>query len=340
MNPFAALGLSADADEAQIKRAYAKLLRTNRPDDDPAGFQRLNEAYRQCLESVRRRAAAEVAAATDPAGCQHEDEPDGVAAPEPRTPPEPRMPPAPRPPPVPPAPRDGPTAPQPPAASAPFAPAAPKTPLSAAAPPAPEPTHPQAPAAPAGTPAPVAPGAPAAPVPTPPPAPAAAKTPRAPAGGAAQTAAAAAAGFDTKRFLDELYRHAETDSVAELERWLIKHPALYQFERKHALAPAVIAHLSARPPLYLPQLDALLRFFDLDSVHAHSAGLQARIVELRAQTRRRGVDLREIRFDPDPKPGKRGKHPIEIHAGTIVYLLLGLAIVVRIIAAWAGTGSA
>lgn len=47
--PFQVLGLSLDADERAIKRAYAQRLRTTRPDDDPAGFQRLNEIYQRCL---------------------------------------------------------------------------------------------------------------------------------------------------------------------------------------------------------------------------------------------------------------------------------------------------
>lgn len=46
---FTTLGLSRDADERAIKRAYAALLRVHRPDDDPAGFQRINEAYQDAL---------------------------------------------------------------------------------------------------------------------------------------------------------------------------------------------------------------------------------------------------------------------------------------------------
>ncbi|RDZ28128.1 J domain-containing protein [Lysobacter silvisoli] len=54
-NPFALLGLKRDADEAAIKRAYAQRLRQNRPDEDPAAFQALNEAYRRCLEIAANR---------------------------------------------------------------------------------------------------------------------------------------------------------------------------------------------------------------------------------------------------------------------------------------------
>lgn len=64
MNPFARLGLSEDADEAQIKRAYARELRGARPDQDPQAFQQLREAYAQCLQWLRAR--------TDPARAQRD----------------------------------------------------------------------------------------------------------------------------------------------------------------------------------------------------------------------------------------------------------------------------
>lgn len=53
--PYALLGISDDADERTIKRAYARLLKTTRPDEDPAGFQRLNEAYQAALSYQRHQ---------------------------------------------------------------------------------------------------------------------------------------------------------------------------------------------------------------------------------------------------------------------------------------------
>ncbi|WNW10347.1 DnaJ domain-containing protein [Pseudomonas sp. DTU_2021_1001937_2_SI_NGA_ILE_001] len=50
------LGVAADADERQIKRAYARLLKTHRPDEDPQAFQRLREAYERALDQARWRA--------------------------------------------------------------------------------------------------------------------------------------------------------------------------------------------------------------------------------------------------------------------------------------------
>lgn len=47
------LELSPEADERTIKRQYAKLLKINRPDEDPVAFQQLREAYEQALQRVR-----------------------------------------------------------------------------------------------------------------------------------------------------------------------------------------------------------------------------------------------------------------------------------------------
>lgn len=57
-SPFEFLGLGTDADLAAVKRAYARLLRTTRPDEDPAGFQRLHAAYQAASALVVQRASA------------------------------------------------------------------------------------------------------------------------------------------------------------------------------------------------------------------------------------------------------------------------------------------
>ena len=54
MGPFELLGVGENADEREIKRAYARLLKSTRPDDDPQGFQRLNEAYQAALAYARQ----------------------------------------------------------------------------------------------------------------------------------------------------------------------------------------------------------------------------------------------------------------------------------------------
>lgn len=59
MSHWQLLDLTPDADERSIKRAYARLLKTCRPDDDPEAFQRLREAYETSLAEVRWRADAD-----------------------------------------------------------------------------------------------------------------------------------------------------------------------------------------------------------------------------------------------------------------------------------------
>ena len=53
--PHDLLGILPIADEREIKRAYARLLKSHRPDEDPEGFQRVNQAYRSALDRLRNR---------------------------------------------------------------------------------------------------------------------------------------------------------------------------------------------------------------------------------------------------------------------------------------------
>ncbi|MBO9716397.1 MAG: J domain-containing protein [Pseudoxanthomonas sp.] len=55
MSPFQLLEVTPAADEREIKRAYARLLKRTRPDDDAVAFQRLQEAYARCLDIARNR---------------------------------------------------------------------------------------------------------------------------------------------------------------------------------------------------------------------------------------------------------------------------------------------
>ena len=47
--PWALLGIAPTRQARDIKRAYAARLKTVRPDDDPAGFQALRQAYEWAL---------------------------------------------------------------------------------------------------------------------------------------------------------------------------------------------------------------------------------------------------------------------------------------------------
>ncbi|MGX1174371.1 J domain-containing protein [Pseudomonas sp. R151218B TE3479] len=59
MSHWQMLGLAPDADERSIKRAYARLLKVHRPDENPDEFQRLRQAYEATLAEVQWRAQAD-----------------------------------------------------------------------------------------------------------------------------------------------------------------------------------------------------------------------------------------------------------------------------------------
>lgn len=56
MSHWKVLDLTPGADERSIKRAYARLLKIHRPDENPNEFQRLREAYEASLAESRWRA--------------------------------------------------------------------------------------------------------------------------------------------------------------------------------------------------------------------------------------------------------------------------------------------
>ena len=67
-SPLDWFGLPPEADEREIKRAYARRLRTVRPDEDPAGFQQLHEMYQRALAWQARAAMMAMAPDEDEAG--------------------------------------------------------------------------------------------------------------------------------------------------------------------------------------------------------------------------------------------------------------------------------
>jgi curved DNA-binding protein CbpA len=54
VNPFAVLGLDEDASDAAVRAAYLGAVRAHPPDRDPAGFQRIREAYDAIRDEDRR----------------------------------------------------------------------------------------------------------------------------------------------------------------------------------------------------------------------------------------------------------------------------------------------
>lgn len=58
MSAWQVLGIVPTDDEQAIRHAYAKLLKTTRPEDDPDGFMRLRRAYDNALQQARAGSAA------------------------------------------------------------------------------------------------------------------------------------------------------------------------------------------------------------------------------------------------------------------------------------------
>jgi len=74
MNIWTILGIRATANERDIKRAYARQLKTTRPEDNPQAFQDLRTAYETALQ-VARHAGED--------GFAHEEEEEQAHADEP-----------------------------------------------------------------------------------------------------------------------------------------------------------------------------------------------------------------------------------------------------------------
>lgn len=59
MNVWTLLDIRATSDEREIKRAYARRLKATRPEDDPAAFQALSDAYQMALRMAQHARAQE-----------------------------------------------------------------------------------------------------------------------------------------------------------------------------------------------------------------------------------------------------------------------------------------
>ncbi|AFT71848.1 RDD family protein [Alloalcanivorax dieselolei B5] len=66
MDPWRVLGLEATGDTRAVKRAYARLLKSTRPDEHPEQFQALHAAYKRALGLAEQRARAAAASDTEP----------------------------------------------------------------------------------------------------------------------------------------------------------------------------------------------------------------------------------------------------------------------------------
>ncbi|ARB46880.1 RDD family protein [Alloalcanivorax xenomutans] len=66
MDPWRVLGLEATEDTRAVKRAYARLLKSTRPDEHPQQFQALHAAYKRALGLAEQRSRAAAAGDTEP----------------------------------------------------------------------------------------------------------------------------------------------------------------------------------------------------------------------------------------------------------------------------------
>ncbi|HEX3026073.1 MAG TPA: hypothetical protein VHR42_02420, partial [Clostridia bacterium] len=57
MDCWRILGIEPASDAKTIKKAYARLLKANNPEDDAAGYQRIREAYDQAIAKTKKQAA-------------------------------------------------------------------------------------------------------------------------------------------------------------------------------------------------------------------------------------------------------------------------------------------
>lgn len=54
MDPYEILGVSPDADDDAVRKAYLDLVRRFSPDADPEAFKRVNKAYEQLKDEKSR----------------------------------------------------------------------------------------------------------------------------------------------------------------------------------------------------------------------------------------------------------------------------------------------
>lgn len=239
------LGIPLDADATAIKRAYARLLRTTRPDENAEAFQRLNTAYQMAL-SQAGRLAARLAAVPHMA-------PPSRALPE-RTAPMPTPPSDARP-----------TAAPQPIVAPPASPPAPLETLKSARPPAPEAPraleslHPPETIRSASAPASLEILKLAAP----------ALKPAAPSVETLQPAAprpvpTVDAAELAQRVVEEACR---AEGPQALAHWLASCPELWSFRVKQITGQLMLQRLLHKPqPMPMASLDVLLHFFDFDHV--------------------------------------------------------------------------
>lgn len=242
---YALLGIPVDADAITIKRAYARLLRTTRPDEDAAAFQRLNTAYQLALSQAGNRAAASVTGLPIVARPISESTPVPPSAAAPRATAVPHS-----------------EVHQPEASPPP----APQEVLKPSAPPPPSPPRTLEtlrPSSETGKPEPAL-----APLEILKPAASAPKPVARPIETLRPPAPKPAPAINAKELAERTIREASTAEEAQtLSRWLNHLPEFWSFQVKQVTGQLLLQRLLREPqPMTPANLDVLLRFFDLDHV--------------------------------------------------------------------------
>lgn len=279
------LGLPHDADERAIKRAYARLLREHRPDEDPVGFQALNEAYKTALTWARHRASTTPPPRREPVAMEDADSGEPGDPSVGQTAPAPTAPSASQPTELQREPPGGDldmlgrpgmpgVAPEPPA----------RTALTPDTPPSAPPTRPDRPpqVPPRHMPP---PGDPA---------------------GIARDALRRPRAFDVQEFLNTLTGTGRQASALQLKRWLDSQEALYSIELKQRICEPLLFHLAARPPLRSAQLRVVLAFFGLDQIGTHHRHLIDLLHTVQAHARQAENGRPSAEPPPLPPPHHRG----------------------------------
>lgn len=257
MSPFERLGLAPDADEREIKLAYARELKRVRPDEDPQGFQALHDAYSQCLAWARRTPDQADNDEDDEAALSFRLDEDEFRHMLKRV------------------------------VQTEFALETTHATIEVTAPAAPLPIDPDLAEPMQPTPWQYQHASPA-------PGPEAWSRLDIPVANEAQ-AIVWQGKFESAELLDQLIDVARSHPVQEIERWLHAHPDLYSIKHKQTVANDLVEHLLNEPPLPLAALETLLRFFDLDAIHSGVPRRHEDVAVLRGQSLHHGVVIDELR---------------------------------------------
>lgn len=135
----------------------------------------------------------------------------------------------------------------------------------------------------------------------------------------------AQATFAFAEFYAALRERAKADGVDVFEQWLRAQQPLYDVALKDQVAEQLVFELRRDSPLPCNYLDAVLRFFTLDTINALSWRLQEDLHHLiesanSARTRASGPDWSQLELDPARKPQPYRESPWRLRLMGIMLL--------------------